>query len=90
MRQQGWITERRGEDRRERRLRLDQTEEALLRRALPRWERVQARLRRQIGEQAWKEMARWTDRVASAALSQSPVESKTRSSTAEPRLTTDN
>jgi len=45
----GWIAERRGEDRRERRLRLAKAGEAQLNRALPVWEKVQSRLRRQLG-----------------------------------------
>jgi DNA-binding MarR family transcriptional regulator len=49
----GWIAQRRGEDRRERRLRLAKAGEAQLSRALPVWEKVQSRLRRQVGEQAW-------------------------------------
>jgi DNA-binding MarR family transcriptional regulator len=52
MRRKGWIAERRGEDRRERRLRLANAGEVKLRRALPVWEKVQSRLRRQLGEQA--------------------------------------
>ena len=52
----GWIAERRGEDRRERRLRLAKAGEAQLNRALPVWGKVQSRLRRQLGEQAWKNL----------------------------------
>ena len=76
MRQQGWVAVRRGQDRRERLLRLTRNGAALLARAVPAWEREQARLRRQIGEQAWKNLARWTDQVASIALNQSSVASR--------------
>src|SRR5437870_10463004 len=57
---QGWISERRGKDRRERWLRLSGTGEAQLRRALPVWEKVQSRLRREVGEQAWNDLLQVT------------------------------
>jgi DNA-binding MarR family transcriptional regulator len=63
-----WIEERRGKDRRERRLRLSSQGETLLKRALPEWEKVQLRLRKQIGEREWRDLARATDRVADIAL----------------------
>jgi DNA-binding MarR family transcriptional regulator len=56
MRKEGWIAERRGEDRRERRLRLAKAGETQFKRALPEWEKVQSRLRRQLGEQGWKNL----------------------------------
>jgi DNA-binding MarR family transcriptional regulator len=58
-----WITERRGKDRRERWLRLSGAGEQELNRALPLWEKVQSRLRRQIGEQAWNDLLRLTLQV---------------------------
>jgi DNA-binding MarR family transcriptional regulator len=70
MRQQGWITERRGEDRRERRLRLARDGEALLERAAPEWKKVQARLRSELGERTWENLARLSDRVTRVALKQ--------------------
>src|SRR6266700_3979162 len=45
MRREGWIAERRGEDRRERWLRLAKTGEARLSRALPVWEKTHSELR---------------------------------------------
>jgi DNA-binding MarR family transcriptional regulator len=54
MNREGWIAERRGEDRRERWLRLAKAGEAQFKRALPAWEKVQSRLRRQLGEDSWK------------------------------------
>ena len=63
MRRKGWIAERRGEDRRERRLRLANAGEVKLRRALPVWEKVQSRLRRQLGEQAWDNLLQLTYQV---------------------------
>jgi DNA-binding MarR family transcriptional regulator len=71
MRQQGWIAERRGEDRRERRLRLANGGRALLEKAEPEWKMVQARLRRELGEHTWENLARLSDRVTSVALKQS-------------------
>jgi len=60
---QGWIRERPGKDRRERWLRLSRAGEAQERRALPVWEKVQLRLRRQLGEQAWNHLLLLTGQV---------------------------
>ena len=60
---QGWISERRGKDRRERWLRLSGAGEAQLRRALPVWEKVQSRLRREVGEQAWNDLLQVTRQI---------------------------
>ena len=70
MRRQGWIAERRGEDRRERWLRLANAGEVKLRRALPVWEKVQSRLRRQLGEQAWDNLLQLTYQVTSLVTTQ--------------------
>jgi DNA-binding MarR family transcriptional regulator len=67
---QGWIAERRGEDRRERWLRLAKAGKTQLQRALPVWEKVQSRLRRQLGEQAWKGLLQLTNQVTSLATTQ--------------------
>jgi DNA-binding MarR family transcriptional regulator len=64
MQRQGWIAERRGDDRRERRLSLAKIGEAQLKRALPTWEKVQSRLRRELGERAWKDLFQLTTRLA--------------------------
>lgn len=63
MRRQGWITERPGEDRRERLLSLGSAGEKKLARVLPVWEKVQARLRGELGEQAWNSLLRLTHEV---------------------------
>jgi DNA-binding MarR family transcriptional regulator len=73
MRQQGWIAEHRGEDRRERRLRLAKDGQALLERAEPEWKKVQARLRRDLGEQTWENLSRLSDRVTGIALKQAEL-----------------
>jgi DNA-binding MarR family transcriptional regulator len=70
MRRQGWITERRGEDRRERWLRLSKGGEAQLRRVLPVWEKVQSRLRGQLGEQAWNNLLELTYQVTGLVTTQ--------------------
>ncbi len=65
MRRQAWIAERRGKDRRERRLRLSSAGEAKLRRAQPVWDNVQSRLRRKLGQQAWNDLLQLTHQVTS-------------------------
>src|SRR5271170_2168100 len=64
---QGWIAERRGEDRRERRLSLSDAGEAQLNRALPAWEKVQGRLRDRLGEQTWAGLEQLTYEVTAVA-----------------------
>jgi DNA-binding MarR family transcriptional regulator len=63
MNREGWVAERRGEDRRERRLRLAEGGERQFKRALPAWEKVQSRLRRQLGERTWKNLLEITHQV---------------------------
>jgi DNA-binding MarR family transcriptional regulator len=70
MERHGWIAERRGEDRRERRLRLAKAGETQLSRALPAWEKVQARLRRRVGEEAWKDLRQLTNQLTDLAASE--------------------
>src|SRR6266404_570374 len=65
-----WITERRGEDRRERRLRLARAGETQFNQALPAWEKLQSDLRRRIGEQPWKDLLQLTNRVAEFVITQ--------------------
>jgi DNA-binding MarR family transcriptional regulator len=60
----GWISERRGDDRRERRLRLAKAGEAQFKRALPAWEKVQSRLRRRLGEPTWKSLMQVTHQLS--------------------------
>jgi len=63
MRRQGWVAERRGDDRRERWLRLTKPGEGQLARALPAWEKVQSRLHRQLGDKAWNGLLHLTYEV---------------------------
>jgi DNA-binding MarR family transcriptional regulator len=68
MARHGWIAERRGEDRRERRLRLSETGGKLLQRASPVWEKTQSNLRKRLGDQAWEELLRSTNQVTNIAM----------------------
>jgi DNA-binding MarR family transcriptional regulator len=63
MAREGWIAERRGKDRRERWLGLAKGGKAQFKHALPAWEKVQSRLRRRLGEQAWKHLLEITHQV---------------------------
>jgi DNA-binding MarR family transcriptional regulator len=69
-RRRGWIAQRSGEDRRERLLRLSSAGEKQLKRVLPVWEKVQSRLRRQVGEQAWDQLLQLTHQVTRMVTSQ--------------------
>jgi DNA-binding MarR family transcriptional regulator len=66
----GWIAERRGEDRRERRLRLAKAGETQFKSALPVWEKVQSRLRHKMGEQTWKNLLQLTNQVTDLITTQ--------------------
>jgi DNA-binding MarR family transcriptional regulator len=70
MRRHLWIVERRGEDRRERWLRLSEAGQAKLSRAVVVWEKVQSRLRNQIGDQAWEKLLQLTNQVTELATAQ--------------------
>jgi DNA-binding MarR family transcriptional regulator len=63
MTKQGWIAERRGADRRERLLRLSKSGEAKLTRATPAWDKVQSRLRHQLGAQTWKSLMQFNNQI---------------------------
>ncbi len=70
MGRRGWITARRGKDRRERRLSLASGGATKLKSALPLWEKVQSRLRRQLGAQAWKNLLQLTQQVTRVVKTQ--------------------
>jgi DNA-binding MarR family transcriptional regulator len=63
----GWIVKRHGKDRREWRLRLSKAGEAQLNGALPSWQELQERLRRQLGNVRWDNLMKLTNEVASVA-----------------------
>jgi DNA-binding MarR family transcriptional regulator len=70
MTRKSWIAERRGEDRRERHIRLSAAGEAKLKRAMPVWEEVQSRLRRKLGKQKWESLLQLTHHVTEIARTQ--------------------
>ena len=70
MGREGWVTARRGKDRRERWVRLSSAGEMQLRRALPVWEKVQSRLRHRLGAQAWKNLLQLTHQVTGVVKTQ--------------------
>ena len=70
MQRQGWIQKHRGTDRREWRFRLSKSGEALLKRALPRWEAAQSRLRHQWGVSQWAELIKISDGLTAALTKQ--------------------
>jgi DNA-binding MarR family transcriptional regulator len=70
LRRQGWIAERRGEDQRERWLRLSKAGQTKLNRAMLVWEKVQSRLRNQLGDQAWKNLLELTNNVTELVTAQ--------------------
>ena len=63
MSREGWIAERRGEDQRERLLRLAKAGRNQFNRALPSWEKAQAQLGRQLGDKRWHALMRLTNEV---------------------------
>ena len=69
MRRQGWVAERRGEDRRQRWLRLAKAGRTELDRALPVWEKVQSQVKRELGEQSWKQLFQLADQLTVLATS---------------------
>jgi len=69
MRRRGWVAERRGTDRRERLLRLSPGGKALLDRALPEWEKIQARVGQQMGAKRWKNLLKLANETTEAVKS---------------------
>jgi len=63
MGREGWIAERRGEDRRERLLRLAKAGRHQFNRALPSWEKTQAQLERQLGNKRSHDLLKLTNEV---------------------------
>jgi DNA-binding MarR family transcriptional regulator len=67
MAREGWIAERRGEDRRERLLRLAKAGRYQFNRALPAWGVAQAQLERQLGDKRWHDLPKLTNEVTTLA-----------------------
>jgi DNA-binding MarR family transcriptional regulator len=70
MRRAGWVSEERGEDRRERRIQLSSAGKAKLKRAWPAWEKVQSRLRGRLGKQKWESLLQLTHNVTEISKTQ--------------------
>jgi len=70
MGREGWIAERRGEDRRERLLRLAKAGRYQFNRALPSWEKAQAQLGRQLGDKRWHALMKLTNEVTTLGTTQ--------------------
>ena len=70
MGREGWIAERRGEDRRERLLRLANAGRHQFNRALPAWEKAQAQLGRQLGDKRWHALMKLTNEVTTMVTTQ--------------------
>jgi DNA-binding MarR family transcriptional regulator len=63
MSRERWIAERRGKDRRERRLRLSKAGRDQYNRDLPPWEKAQAQLGRQLGDERWRDLLKLSNEV---------------------------
>jgi DNA-binding MarR family transcriptional regulator len=64
----GWVAKRQGKDRRERWLRLTPAGRTQFNAALPAWQKVQDRLRRQLGHERWQALLQLTQEVTAAAI----------------------
>jgi len=64
MRRQGWITKRRGKDRREWRLLIARNGKAQLTRALSAWQETQRDLKQRIGAEPWEQLMKLSNDVA--------------------------
>lgn len=62
----GWIAKRHGKDQREWRLSLARPGEIQFKRATPHWEKVQAGLRRRLGDAHWNNLLKLTNEVTAA------------------------
>lgn len=68
----GWIAERRGADRRQRRLRLSPAGRRRLDRATPLWQGVQARLEARFGARRWPQLFNLATELLDGAASLGP------------------
>jgi DNA-binding MarR family transcriptional regulator len=67
LRKQGWISVKRGKDRRERVFRLTGAGKRQLEMAQPHWQEAERRLRQTLGETTWKQMQSTISEVTIAA-----------------------
>jgi DNA-binding MarR family transcriptional regulator len=70
MRRAGWISRRRGADKREWRLRLSALGNEQLTRALPAWEKVQQKMASRLGDRRWHDLFQLTDQVTALVTNQ--------------------
>ena len=56
MRREGWITKRRGDDKREWQLRIATAGKAQFERALPAWQKAQEDVKRRMGAESWEQL----------------------------------
>ncbi len=70
MERQGWIARREGEDRREWRIQLSKAGRAKFERALPHWQKAQARVRKKLGEHRWDDANKFTNEITRAVVAQ--------------------
>jgi DNA-binding MarR family transcriptional regulator len=68
MNRHGWIAKRRGEDRREWRMRMSKAGETQLKKALPYWEAAQAELRRELGDELSESLTKLTQKITNALI----------------------
>ena len=68
MSRHGWISKRRGEDRREWRMRLSKAGEMQFKQALPHWEKAQARVRRKLGDDLADSLMKLTTKITNALI----------------------
>jgi DNA-binding MarR family transcriptional regulator len=67
LRREGWISVKRGKDRRERVFRLTEAGKRRLATAQPHWQEAERRLRQTLGERTWKQMQSTISEVTIAA-----------------------
>jgi DNA-binding MarR family transcriptional regulator len=68
MSRHGWIAKRRGEDRREWRMRLSKAGEMQFKQALPHWEKAQAKVRRKLGDDLADSLMKLTTKITNALI----------------------
>ena len=68
MSRHGWIAKRRGEDRREWRMRLSRAGEIQFKQASPYWEKAQAEVRRKLGDELSDSLMKLTTKITNALI----------------------
>ena len=66
----GWISKRRGKDRRERLLGLAKAGQERFQRAIPAWEKAQAQLRHRLGSKRWHDLLETSNEVTHLLITQ--------------------